>query len=294
MALSVDGTSTSGPTDTWTDFYKRNSKDRGPFQTLFETNSATLARMTTSHLDNINKLTESIAGSDHGNMVLVPGGKGIMQLIHHGFACNTAEGFTLAFAHGNLGESTTFKTVSREEMVAPALVARPARGDATADGTQPRFAPSLESMMGAESPAEFRDLEGEENSILERQPNHCLNKPSTFAEVHGAKRIAAKDLAFALIEAFQLSVVDDDEISVEREEEAASMENTLAMLWASEKGWLREIRLEDVPESPMMSHIIRGVKEKLTSAPHTRTGPGRATLAKVGPPRTERTRSVWK
>jgi hypothetical protein len=120
MARVIDGTSTSaGNNDTWTDFYKRNREDRGPFQCPFETNSAAMAKLTAGHLNNISKLTETITGSDHGNMVLVPGGKGIMQLIHHGFACNTPNGFTLAFAHGNLGDSTTFKIAEREEMVPP-------------------------------------------------------------------------------------------------------------------------------------------------------------------------------
>jgi hypothetical protein len=35
-----------------------------------------------------------------------------------------------------------------------------------------------------------------------------------------------------------LSVVDDDEISVERKAGAAGLESTLAMLWALEKGLL--------------------------------------------------------
>jgi hypothetical protein len=223
---------TTGNADTWTDFYRKNRNDRGPFQTLFETNPASMARRTRSHLNDISKLTETIAGSDHGNMVLVPGGKGIMQLIHHGFACNTAEGFTLAFAHGNLGDSTTFKTVNRGDMVAPALARRP---EATEENPHVR-APSLESMMGAESPSEFRDLEAEDNTILELQPSHCLIHPIIFTEVEGAKRVSAKKLAFTLIEAFQMSVVDDDEISVEKEAEAAGLESTLAMMWASEQG----------------------------------------------------------
>ncbi|KAI2496587.1 hypothetical protein MHU86_17915 [Fragilaria crotonensis] len=37
------------------------------------------------------------------------------------------------------------------------------------------------------------------------------------------------------------------------------------MLWASENGLLREIRLVDVPESTMMSHLIRGVRSRLVA-----------------------------
>ncbi|KAI2490829.1 hypothetical protein MHU86_23739 [Fragilaria crotonensis] len=130
-----------------------------------------------------------------------------MQLIHHGFACNTDAGFSLAFAHGNIEDTTTFKTVDRDEMVAPAVKS-------------------------------------------------------------GAKVISARDLAFAIIEAFQNAAADDDEISTEREAEAEGLEDTLAMLWASENGLLREIRLVDVP-STMMSHLIRGVRSRLVAEQRT-------------------------
>jgi hypothetical protein len=137
----------------WADFYAKNREDGGPFQVLSETNSAELARQTESHFRDINKLTETITGSDHGNMVLVPGSRGVMQLIHHGFACNTTTGFTLAFAHGNLGDCTTFKTADRGAMVAPA--GRNAGEDDEPEGRPRILAPSLESMMGAESATEF-------------------------------------------------------------------------------------------------------------------------------------------
>jgi hypothetical protein len=249
-------------TNKWTDFYARNRNDGGPFQTLFETNVATMARKTEGHLNNVARLTDTITGSDYGNMLLVPGRKGVMQLIHHGFACNTDDGFSLAFAHGNLEDTTTFKTVDRNELVAPAAVRDGSSDDEESGGA---FAvPTLESMMAAESPDEFANLEAEDNTILENRPNHCLITPSTFEEVGGAKVISAKDLAFAIIEAFQNAAADDDEISTEREAEAAGLEDTLALLWASERGLLKEIRLVDVPENAMMSHLIRGVKGKLS------------------------------
>ncbi len=145
--------------------------------------------------------------------------------------------------------------------------------------------------MGAESPSEFRDLEAEDNNaILDSKPNHCLVKASTFVEVEGAKLISANDLAFTLIETFQLLVVDDDEISVEHEEEAAGLESILAMLWASEAGLLREIRLEDAPESTMMSHIIRGIRDKLSghSAGRGLGGPREETTFSGGRPSSSR------
>lgn len=252
-------------TNKWTEFYARNQNDGGPFQVLFETNMETMARKTEGHLNSVAKLTETITGSDYGNMLLVPGNKGTMQLIHHGFACNTETGFSLAFAHGNLDDTTTFKTVDRDELVSPALVSNEG-GDVEGPGRGGAAVPSLDSMMAAESPDEFAELVAEGNQILERRPNHCLITTSTFEEVGGAKLVSAKDLAFAIVEAFQIAAADDDVISTEREAEAAGLEDILALLWASEQGMLREIRLVDVPESTMMSHLIRGVRGKLTGA----------------------------
>ena len=69
--------------DKWTDFYARNRNDGGPFQTLFETNVATMARKTESHLNNVTKLSETITGSDYRNILSVPGRKGTMQLLQN-------------------------------------------------------------------------------------------------------------------------------------------------------------------------------------------------------------------
>jgi hypothetical protein len=230
-----------------------------------------MARQTAGHLNNVAKLTETITGSDYGNMLLVPGRKGSMQLIHHGFACNTESGFSLVFAHGNL-EDTTSKTVDRNDMVAPAAVRD--EGDDEEGSGGVFTVPTLESMMAAESPEEFARLEAEGNTVLENRPNHCLITPATFQEVGGAKLISAKDLASVLIETFQAAAADDDEISTEREAEAEGLEDTLAMLWASEKGLLREIRLANVPESTMMSHLIRGERRKLSGENNTPTTAG--------------------
>ena len=139
-------------TDHWADFSKRNKKDGGPIQALFDTSTKVLAKRIEGNLNDVsNKLTEFITGSSHGNMILIPDKRGTMQLVHHGFACNTKDGFALAFAHGNLGDCPAFNTISSEEMVAP--VAGNDEG-----GERARNAPSLESMLGAESPAEFGAL----------------------------------------------------------------------------------------------------------------------------------------
>ncbi len=59
---------------------------------------------------------------------------------------------------------------------------------------------------------------------------------------------------------------DDNSIIVENEDEAAGLEGILAMLWASENGMLMEIRMDDVPEEPMMSHIIKDMRSRLGGA----------------------------
>ena len=248
--------------DKWTDYYLRNRADGGPIQALFDMSSTSLARKVEGNLNNVSRLTDYIAGSSCGNMVLVPGRPGEMQLVHHGFACNTNDGFVLAFAHGNLGDCTTFKIVPREELVAPIA----GRVDDDEGGERARSAPTLDSLLGAESAEEFAALEPEGNNILDRLPNHCFITPETFLTVEGSKRLASKDLALHLIEAFQKSVEDDDDISVEKEDEAAGLEGILAMLWASENGMLQEIRMDDVPEEPMMSHIINEVRRRLGGA----------------------------
>jgi hypothetical protein len=254
----------------WTDFYEKNRTDGGSIQMLFEANATALAARTRSHLKDPNRLTETVAGSDHGNMILVPGAEGIMQLIHHGFACNTASSFVLAFANGNLGESTTFKSVDRNKMTRPAV----SEGFAV---------PSLEGMMGAESPEEFGAVEAEGNNILEDYPNHCVVTPSIFALAQGSKRIDSKALAFHIIESFQSLVEDNDELSTEKEEEAAGLESTLALLWASSHGLLNEVRLDDGPESTMVNHLIKGVRDKLAGRDATiPPGPATAPAARTG------------
>ena len=105
-----------------------------------------------------------------------------MQVLHHGFACNTEAGFSLVFAHGNFGDTTSFTTADRNDMVTPA-----SERDASSeedDCDEVFVVPSLESMIAAESAEEFANLEAEDNPILER----CLITPSsTFEEVGGGR-----------------------------------------------------------------------------------------------------------
>ena len=58
-----------------------------------------------------------------GSMMLVPVPPGRMQMLHHGFTCESEEmGFQLVFAQGNLGECCYFKIVPNEDVTEPIKV----------------------------------------------------------------------------------------------------------------------------------------------------------------------------
>ena len=103
---------------TWTTFYARNREDAGTFQSLFNTELADLVTRTVSYLDHPETLGQDIAGSMHGNMLIVPAGPGRMNIIHHGFLCNKPGGSDLVFIQGNLGDSCYFKILTREDAAA--------------------------------------------------------------------------------------------------------------------------------------------------------------------------------
>ena len=69
---------------------------------------------------------------------------------------------------------------------------------------------------------------------------------------------------------------DDSEVIGSKQEEQSWAEDLLAFLWASEKGFLLPVGLADVPETVVMNHTIRGIKEKL------RTGKIPAVVSPVG------------
>ena len=70
----------------WTEFYDRHKGDNGAIQRLFRTNMTSLAVMTEKHLNNAVRFSETIAGSNYGNMFIVTGVTGFMQVLQHGFA----------------------------------------------------------------------------------------------------------------------------------------------------------------------------------------------------------------
>ena len=86
-----------------------------------------------------------------------------------------------------------------------------------------------------------------------------------FVLADGARSVSAKDIAFEIIKALVAEADDNSERHQEKETERGWVEELLATLWASEKGMLNPIPLADVPESPLMNHLLRSVREKLGS-----------------------------
>ena len=125
-------------------------------------------------------------------------------------------------------------------------------------------APNLASMLAAGSADEFADLEADGNEILLKRPNHLLISPQVFVLAEGARTASSKELAFGLTSLLAFAEDDDSEEVGEKEAEREWVEELLlASLWASEKGLLTPIALADVPETALMNHLIRSVKDKL-------------------------------
>ena len=96
---------------TWTAFYDQHRKDGGAIQSRFDREVGEFAETTTSHFQNPNGLAQTIGGSAYANVVIVPGEKGRVNILHHGFTCNTRDGFSLIFIQGNLSDCAYFKVL---------------------------------------------------------------------------------------------------------------------------------------------------------------------------------------
>ena len=144
MALSVSSSTSAPDALNWVDFYVKNRNDGGPIQALFSQNLLIMSQITVGHLNDTGALTETIVGATHGgNVVIVPGRTGTIQLTHHGFGAATEDGFALIFAQGNLDDCTIFKSIPRAEAVVQLGNERGRRSGTNLD------CPSLESLMGA-------------------------------------------------------------------------------------------------------------------------------------------------
>ena len=164
---------------TWPAYYARNRDDEGAIQNLFQTHLGTLAAKSKSHLQNTGKFTESITGSAHGNMILIPGTTGKMQLIHQWFSCSTDDGFALVFVQRNLSDYSYFRILDRNEAVKAIKVIHGRRVTTT-------NCPTLVSMLSVSSTAEFKDLPAQGNGILSERPNHLMVNGDVFLMAEGA------------------------------------------------------------------------------------------------------------
>jgi hypothetical protein len=160
---------------TWTTFYARHRDDEGAIQSLFDQDVGEFVEKTVSHFENPNGLAQTIGGSANANVMIVPGETGRMNILHHGFACNTNDGFALIFIQGNLSDCSYFKVLPMEaatnEVRAPAGPRRTAHINC----------PNLTSMRGARTADGFAALEAQGNTILRKKPNHTFSSHPPFS-----------------------------------------------------------------------------------------------------------------
>jgi hypothetical protein len=263
---------------TWRSFYARNKDDGGSYEDLFKASLAEMAELTESHIVDSGRLTDTIVGSAYANMLIVPGPLGKVHLLHHGFGCNTTEGFALIFIQGNLIDSCSFKVLPRNDAVSP--VGGDKKGRARG-ATIKTLCPELQSMVGVTSADAFAALPEEKNEILQEKPNHVMVTPEVYHIMGGAKTLPARELAFDIIRWLVPEDDDDDEVLELKEIEAKGAELLLAMLWSISNSRTKAIDLSDVPDDDRINGIIRSIKNKVggesirTPNPGTlHTGPG--------------------
>lgn len=241
---------------TWSAYYERNREDNGAIQRLFRTNMTSFRVMTENHLDNAVRLTETIAGSNFGNMFLVPGLNGRMQVLHHGFthAGELGGSADILAVNGNLSEAA-IKVIPKETAVQ-------VLGNNTGrrSGTE---CPTLESILAVNTAGEFTALAPNGNVILKLKPNHLFIGPEIFELAKGAKQIRSSDLAMLIIEKFKADDDDDDQVNTARLDEAGENELLLAFLWASAKDLLVPITLGEPDESAVLNNLHKRLKENL-------------------------------
>ena len=91
---------------TWTTYYAQSREDDGSIQSLFKEDLQDLLEKTSRHFEEPgNKFADLIAGSASANMImLVPGRKGYMNLLHHGFVSSSCDGLALIFIQSDLSD----------------------------------------------------------------------------------------------------------------------------------------------------------------------------------------------
>ena len=159
----------------WVSYYRANRSDGGTIEALYAFDDEELAETSNKgHNNDVNALRTTIASSGGGNVLLVPGPKGIVNFLHQGFATTTHLGGAtiLGFIQGNFSVSP-FKVLAR-----PADATLPIdHGRSTTRGkTTPTACPTLVAIFGASDEDAFVALPGEVDTLANR-PNHLFVQP---------------------------------------------------------------------------------------------------------------------
>ena len=156
-------------------------KDRGTIEALNALDDDELAEIAKCHNNDSNALRTTIAGSGGTNFLLVPGAKGTVKFLHHGFATTTHLGgpMILCFIQGNFS-SSPFKVIPLPgEAVRPIDQGRPTtRGK----DTGPTACPDLDKMLGATDQDDFAALTGDQEDTNADRPNHLFIHPRLFTQ----------------------------------------------------------------------------------------------------------------
>ena len=199
---------------TWTAFYDQHRKDGGVIQSLFDREVREFAEVTTSHFQNPNGLAQTIGCSAYANVVIVPGEKGRVNILHHGFTCNTRDGFSLIFIQGNHSDCAYFKVLPPIE--ATNEIKAPTDGSRR---TPYINCPSLASMRAVSTADEFAALESQGSTILRKQPNHVIVPPTVFLMVKGENNVLSKELAMVIIARIKVDQTGDDDALIDQKDE---------------------------------------------------------------------------
>jgi hypothetical protein len=212
----------------WVSCCKAHCGDGGTIEALHAFDDEELAEISKGHNDDAGKLRATIAGSGGGNILLVPGPKGIVNFLHQGFAAATHLGgdMILGFVQENFTTSP-FKVIGRP--AADAVV-------------------SIDHGRSA--------TRGKTVDTLANRPNHLLVHPRMFTKSDGPKTDRSKTLAWHLIESLAegLITAESDQERAEIKEEQDNVGMLLAFLWASEQGLLTPVTLTNMPENPHLNH----------------------------------------
>ena len=153
--------------------------------------------MSENHLDDTVRIMETVGGSNYGNMLLVPGPTGFMQVLHHGFTHSAELGgpMEIVAVHGNLSEAA-LKVIPKDTIVMQA-------GNNTGRRSSVEC-PTMDSILGTKTAEEFCSLAPAKNGILKQKTNHIFIGPDTFFLTKGAKQIRSSELAALIIDKFTI------------------------------------------------------------------------------------------